>query len=103
MRTHVRTQRSERSGMTLVEVVLGLSLFVAFASSAFLALEASSRSFRTETSVAHLDFLARKALDDVSEHLRAADFDGFLPPPVAPPAARPRSTSRPRAASPTAR
>jgi len=89
--------------MTLVEVVLGLSLFVAFASSAFLALEASSRSFRTETSVAHLDFLARKALDDVSEHLRAADFDGFLPPPVAPPAARPRSTSRPRAASPTAR
>jgi hypothetical protein len=74
--------------MTLLEVMLGLALFTAFASSAFFALEASASSYRTETTVAHLAFLAGKAMDDVAEHLREADFDALLPAPggVAPPA-----------------
>lgn len=68
--------------MTLLEVVLGLTLFTAFATSAFLAIEASASSYRTETLAAHLDFLAREALDDVADHLRAADFDSITPPPL---------------------
>jgi hypothetical protein len=71
--------------MTLVEVVLGLALFMTFASAAFLALESSASSYHNETAAAHLDFLARKALDDVAEHLQAADFDSFVPAPVAAP------------------
>src|SRR5262249_20398121 len=56
-----------------------------FASSAFLAIEASSRSYHDETAGAHLDFLAHEALDDVAERLLAADFTSLTPPPVAPP------------------
>ena len=78
-------RRHSMRGMTLVEVVLGLALFTAFASSAFLAIEASANSYRTETVVAHLDFLAREALDDVADHLRAADFDSITPPPLGAP------------------
>ena len=79
------TRRDSTRGMTLVEVVIGLTLFVAFASSAFLAIEASASSYRTETAAAHLDFLARQALDDVADHLRAADFDSITPPPLVAP------------------
>jgi hypothetical protein len=81
----MHTPRRSRSGLTLVEVVLGLALFTTFASAAFMALEASASSYRTETSAAHLDFLARKALDDVAEHLQAADYDSFVPAPVTDP------------------
>ena len=78
----MRARRNLSSGMTLVEVVLGLTLFCAFASSAYLALQTSSSSYRTETAAAYLDFLAQKALDDVSDHLRAADFASITPPPT---------------------
>ena len=78
----MRARRNPSRGMTLVEVVLGLTLFCAFASSAYLALQTSSSSYRTETAAAHLDFLAQKALDDVSDHLRAADFASITPPPT---------------------
>ena len=78
--------RAGLRGTTLLEIVLGLTLFSAFAGSAFLAIDAASRSYRTETSVSHLEFLARKALDDVSERLRAADFASITPLPVIPPA-----------------
>jgi len=72
--------------MTLIEVVIGLGLFSAVAASAFLALETSSRSYRTEGVVARLDSLARKTLDEVCERLREADFDSLTPAAVASPA-----------------
>ena len=73
-------RRSSRSGTTLVEVALGLTLFTTFAASAFLALESSSSTYRTETVAARLDARTRKLLDDVSERLREADFDSLTPP-----------------------
>src|SRR5262249_30668064 len=82
VRCTMRTPRISRAGMTLMEVVLGMSLFCAFASSAFLAIEASAHSYRTETTAAHLDFLAHQALDDVCDQLRAADFASITPPPA---------------------
>src|SRR5262245_41176110 len=60
---------ASRRGMTLVEVVIGLALFTGVAASAFLALETSSRSYRTETVVSRLDSLAHGALDEVGERL----------------------------------
>jgi len=71
--------------MTLIEVVLGLTIFSAFASTAFLAIGASAHAYRTENVAAHLAFLARKSLDDVGERLRATDFDSISPAPVAAP------------------
>jgi len=71
--------------MTLVEVVMAMTLFVAFSSSVFLAIDMSSASYRTETVTARLDSLAREAMDDLSERLRGSDFDSITPaPPPAP-------------------
>jgi hypothetical protein len=72
--------------MTLIEVVIGLSLFTAFSASAFLALETSSRSYRTETVVTRLDSQAHEALDEVCGRLEEADFASITPPAVLAPA-----------------
>jgi hypothetical protein len=82
----MHTRPSSRSGTTLIEVVMGLTLFTAFAASAFLAIETSSRSYRTESVIARLDARAREALDDASGRLREADFDSVTPEPVVRPA-----------------
>ena len=76
----MQMRRSSRSGTTLVEITLGLTLFTAFAASAFLALESSSSTYRTETVAARLDGRTRKLLDDIAERLREADFDSLTPP-----------------------
>lgn len=78
----MRSLPNKRSGTTLVEVVLGLSLFCVFASSAFLAMDSSSRSFRTEAAAVNLDYLSRKALDEVCDRMRAADFNSITPAPA---------------------
>jgi len=79
----MNTRIGSSSGMTLVEIVIGLTLFTAFATSAFLAIERSSHSYRTESVVARLDAQTREALDEASERLREADFDSVTPLPVA--------------------
>lgn len=73
--------RSTSGGMTLVEMVMATTLFVAFASSVFLAVDLSSASYRTETVTARLDSLAREAMDELSERLRGSDFDSITPEP----------------------
>jgi hypothetical protein len=80
------SHRSTSGGMTLVEVVLGLTLFATFASSVFLAVDLSSSSYRTETVAARLDSQARKVLDGLSERLRETDFETITPAPLAAPA-----------------
>jgi hypothetical protein len=75
--------------MTLVEMVMATTLFVAFASSVFLAVDLSSASYRTETVTAHLDSLAREAMDDLSERLRGSDFDSITPVPLPAPVSAP--------------
>ena len=79
-------QRRSCRGMTLVEVAMALTLFTAFASSVFLAIDLSSASYRTEAVTARLDSLAREALDQISERLRGTDFDSITPPPQLAPA-----------------
>jgi hypothetical protein len=78
--------RSRSGGMTLVEMVMAATLFVAFASSVFLAVDLSSASYRTETVSARLDSLARETMDELSERLRGSDFDSITPEPQPAPA-----------------
>ena len=65
--------------MTLLEVAMALTLFAAFASSVFLAIDLSSASYRTEAVTARLDSLAREALDQICERLRGTDFENITP------------------------
>lgn len=76
--------RHDSSGMTLLEVVMAMTLFAAFASSVFLALDLSSSSYRTETLAARLDATARETLDELCERLRGADYDSITPPVLKP-------------------
>ncbi len=58
---------------------LAATLFVLVAASAFRVVDAAVRAYRTESVSAHLDGLARKALDEICEHLRAADWNAVTP------------------------
>lgn len=59
--------------MTLLEVSIGLAVFAAFATSAFLSVSASTQSYRIEGVSARLDRRAREAVQQVCERLRLAD------------------------------
>lgn len=83
------TSRSE-SGMTLVEVSMALTLLFVFTGATFLAVNRSSAAYRVEAVRARLGARAQRALDEVAQRLREADFSSITPPAVG----APSSTTR---------
>lgn len=69
MNTHRRT----RSGMTVMEVVLALSIFVGVGGTILIATQALSSAFRTGTSLSTLDSQTRAGLESMAGLLEQAD------------------------------
>lgn len=69
-----------RSGMTLMEIVLALSILIGVGGTIFLATQSLSSAFRTGTNLATLDSQARNGLDAVARLLEQAGADTLNAP-----------------------